>query len=121
MPAWPETLPCMPITGTLRIRQESNVVAFQPDVGRPQRRRRYTLRRRLYTATLKLTTAQRAILDDFYHDDCADGVNSFTMKDWVPNSSSPPDIGTYTFSAEPDFAYNGPNVWFVSLELARED
>lgn len=121
MPAWPTTLPCMPINGTLRVAQESNISEFKPDVGRPQRSRRYTLRRRLYTGTLKLTTAQRAILDEFFHEDCADGVNSFTMRDWIPNSDSPLGTGTFTFVNAPEYDYTGPNRWFVNLELARED
>lgn len=119
MPAWPSDLPCKPILGTLRVTLEPNFVEFQSDVGRPQRRRRYTKRRVRYAGTLKLTSAQYEVLDDFYSNELFDGVRSFTMKVWA-RGSLPAEIGTFTFSAPPDFANVGPNQWRADLQLARE-
>lgn len=120
MPAWPDTLPCQPVQGSLRIRQEPNVAEFKPDVGRAQRSKRYTLTRKMYSGTIKCTTAQTQILMDFFDDDCASGVNSFTMRDWGPNSNSPPE-STFTFTSAPEFEKSSGNFWLVSLELAREN
>lgn len=119
MPAWPTTLPCAPVQGTLRVRPEPNLAEFKPDVGRPQRSKRYTLTRKLYNGALKCTTEQMQELMEFFDEDCASGVLSFTMKDWLPNANSPPEA-TFTFVSPPDFEKSGPNYWFASLELARE-
>lgn len=117
MPVWPsDHLPCQPVVGTLRVTPEPNFVEFRADAGRPQRRRRYTKRRRLYSGTLKLTSAQYEILDDFHANECVDGTRSFTMKVWGGSG-----IGTFTFSTPPDFSKVGPNQWRVDLQLARED
>lgn len=121
MPNWPSDLPCAPIFGTLRTKPEPNISEFKPDVGRPQRSRRYTLTRRLYSGTLKCTTAQKDSLLDFWEDDCATGVNSFQMTDWARASGAAAVTKTFTFVEEPDPQQTGPNVWLVSLSLARED
>lgn len=117
MPTWPATLPCAPLPG-FRVRQEPNIAEFRPDVGRPQRSRRYTNTRYLYSGMIKCTTAQMQQVMAFY-EECEVGVLSFTMEDWLPNTNSPPE-GVFTFVSPPDFEKSGPNYWFVSLELAKE-
>lgn len=121
MPIWPSDLPCAPISGTLRTRPEPNIAEFRPDVGRPQRALRSTRARRMYSGTLKCTTAQKDQLLDFYEIDCAFGVNAFQMTDWARASGAPAVTKTFTFDDVPDPEQRGPNVWFVALDLSRED
>lgn len=120
MPAWPEELPCAPIAGTLQIGLEPNIAEFKPDVGRPQRSKRYTLSRRPYGFRLSLTAAQRVILDDFFDEECSSGVKSFTMRD-VGDFTNAPAIKTFSWVSPPEFNQIGPAHFEAQISIARED
>lgn len=115
MPAWPLTLPEYPLSGTLRIAPEVNVAEFKVEVGAPLRRRRYTARRKFYTAEMMMTEAQRAILDTFFATDCADGALSFTMADWVGGASA-----TFYWNEPPSIVEVPVDYWRVSVSLTKE-
>lgn len=121
MPTWPESLPCQPLAGTLTVDIEPNVVEFKPDVGRPQRSRRYTLSRRPYQFEMAMTKQQLAILiDEFFEGDCVDGVASFQCRDFsVPGIT--PVMRTFTWSEPPQAAQMTGNRFRVRCSWVRED
>lgn len=115
MATWPASLP-PPLVGTLTIVPERNIVAWQPEVGRPLKRRRYTAKRdRVAFAILLTTGAMRDDLQEFFRDDCEDGTVTFTMDD--------PDTGderTFSWEAEPQIAHVGLEIYRAAISLARE-
>lgn len=114
MPAWPANLPAEPLRGTLSVARETNKVEFQPDVGSPIRRRRYTSNRLMYTFEMTLTEAQYTALDTFFHDDCEDGTLTFTMTDWITGI-----VSTFEWTAEPVCSHLMVEIWRASLSLAK--
>jgi hypothetical protein len=59
------------------MRPQPNVVAFNPDVGEPILRRRYTGRSSMESFDLVLTKAQTDRLFEFWNIDCAQGALTF--------------------------------------------
>lgn len=122
MPTWPSDLPCMPIAGSLQTDIEPNVAEFKPDVGRPQRSMRYTQSRRPYSFEMSVTSAQRAILDDFFSNSkqCAGGAISFDMRD-VADLTSTPATKRFTWTSPPSFRQMAPDRFSASIQITRED
>lgn len=121
MPTWPTDLPCAPIAGTLRIEIEPNIAEFKPDVGRPQRSRRYTLSRRPYSFEIAITGAQIPVLiDEFYIGECSEGVNSFSMKD-LGDRSATPATRTFTWAQAPSIAQIAPDRFRATISIVREN
>lgn len=60
------------------MRPQPNVVVFNPDVGEPIMRRRYTGKSSLESFDLVLTKTQTDTLLSFWNDDCAQGSLTFT-------------------------------------------
>lgn len=121
MPAWPNNLPCLPIANSLNLTVEPNTVEFKPDVGRPQRSRRYTLTRRPYDFQMAMTSEQvRFLLDTFFADLCNDGVSSFTCRDFADVTDAPP-TKTFTWAEPPQVQQISPNRYRVAMSWVRED
>ena len=121
MPTWPESLPCQPILGTLNVGIEPNVVEFKPDVGRPQRSRRYTLSRRPYEFEMAMTKHQVGILvNEFFEGDCVDGVVNFTCRDFAEPGITPV-MRTFSWTEPPQAQQMTGNRFRVKLVWARED
>lgn len=98
MPSWPSSLPTKVIAGSHHFQAKPNVVSFEPDVGEPIRRRRYTGKSAVESFELVLTSAQKDRLHEFWSDDCAQGTLSFyaTLIDgiarkWWFSPDTPPD------------------------------
>jgi hypothetical protein len=115
MAAWPATLPCQPLAGSLSFTPEPNVAEFKPDVGAPIRRRRYTAIRLLYQAEMKMTATEVAQLMQFFSTDCEDGALTFTMTDWRTGATE-----TFSWISPPSFQRIAGNIWSVTLPLALE-
>lgn len=116
MATWPNSLPAKPKSGTFTFGPQPNVVEFVPDVGRPQRSKRYALSRQIYAAQMDLNTEQVAVLMAFFEDDCASGVESFFMPDWIGGATK-----TFTWVEPPQPQHIAGEDWIVSLALAREN
>lgn len=115
MATWPGSLPSMPRNGSFSMSPEDNVATWQPDAGRPLRRRRYTARRYLYGATVDLDEAQRDALIDFYTIMCQDGSLTFTMQDWVTGL-----VCTFSWIGAPEISHISKDSWQASIQIARE-
>lgn len=115
MASWPSNLPAEPLRGTLSISREANRVEFQPDVGSPIRRRRYTSSRLMYQFEMTLTEAQYVVLDDFFHDDCEDGALSFTMTDWITGI-----VSEFEWVGEPVCSHLMVEIWRASMSIAKK-
>lgn len=120
MPTWPGSLPQGPLVNTLTIERDPNIVEFKPDVGRPQRSKRYTLTREPYGGEMLLSDVQRADLMEFFADDCAEGAISFEMEDWADLGQVSPTMAVFTWATPPKSAWVAPGYWRVSLSLVKE-
>ena len=82
MPTWPTTgnFPQCPTPGTWQRQRESNLLAFQPDVGPPLVRKRSTVSTITVSFSIIVTTAQLQTLDTFFEDDCCEGAIKFDWK-----------------------------------------
>jgi len=120
MPTWPTDLPCRAIANTLQTSIEPNVSEFKPDVGRPQRSRRYTQSRRPYSFEISVTSEQKAVLEEFFEIECAMGVRSFTMRD-LADLSATPATKSFTFAAPPSCSQMAPNRFRAMISIVREN
>lgn len=118
MPSWPASLPCMPLSGTLSVKAETNVAEFKPDVGPALRRRRYTAVRSYYRGSMRLSGEQVAQLRSFFEDDCLSGTVSFTMRDWERAFAEGVIVDAeFTFDEPPDIQHRAGNKFIASLAL----
>lgn len=78
-PVYPVTLPKIAFVDNFQESPEDAVVEFPVEAGQPKRRRRVSGTMRIIDANLVLTTAQRAIILEFYEDDCGNGSLYFDM------------------------------------------
>ena len=111
MAEWPSTLPC-PLYEGCQYTPAENVIRSGMDVG-TKVRRRFTWVPEEVTFTLRLTTAQVAILQSFVRD---------TLKDvlpfqWVEFRAGPDSVATYRFRQRPSYTPVGPGWWDASLQL----
>lgn len=97
MASWPSSLPTNVIAGSHQMHPQPNVVAFNPDVGEPILRRRYTGRSSLENFDLILTKAQTDRLFEFWDTDCAQGALTFwarlvdgVQRKWWFDPDTPP-------------------------------
>jgi len=83
MPAWPASLPQIPVPG-MSIAPQRNKIAFEPEIGDSIDRRRGTAASKVYQIALPpMTKEQYATFEEFFEDDLYDGVLSFTWDDPV--------------------------------------
>jgi hypothetical protein len=117
MPTWPTSLPQHPLVGTLEISSEPNVSEFKADVfSNMIRARRYTAKAYTYNAALMLYThAERDILEDFFSDDCADGVLPFDMTDWDGSGN----LSTFQWIQPPIYSHIVIGVWRAAVQLIK--
>jgi len=81
MPTWPASLPAPAVSG-MSGGPQSNIAAFEPEIGPPIQRKRASAVSRVYQVSLPaITRAQRANFVSFFEDDIAFGSLSFTMRD----------------------------------------
>jgi hypothetical protein len=114
MPTWPATLPAAPATSGWQETPEDNVARFQPDVGPPKLRRRYTGSGSKVSARFLMTTDQCADLDDFFRGDLADGSLPFTWAHPVTGASL-----TWVFEGPPSYEASDYGLFNVSVQLRR--
>ena len=81
MATWPLDLPQRPIASTLQVWDERSVASFQPDIGRPIRRKRQTDRFKCWSGTYIMDRDQHETFLEFYRNTISDGLDSFTMTD----------------------------------------
>lgn len=115
MAEWPSSLPCQPLLDALSFQDEQNFTEFKPDIGRGQRWNRYTHDRTPFEATLHLTLQQVEILRQFHREDCARGVASFTMIDWLSGVSR-----RFTWNSPPRFDRITGDGFRAALSLVDE-
>lgn len=114
MPTWPTALR-EPVRSTLQTQPRENIISSSGDVGPPITRRRYTSRLVDYNAQLFITEAQRQLLENFHHTDCADGSLSFDMRDWIGGSDA-----TCKWTAPPQYSQAGPSgYWFANVAFVK--
>lgn len=78
MPDW--NVAGLPAFASWDEQQQSNIVAFSPELGRDITRRRGTAAIAKVTATLvPVTSAEWIRVRTFFKNDCASGVNTFTI------------------------------------------
>lgn len=118
MPAWPETVPGIPLAGTLVSADRENTLKGPSDVeGMEPRRQRYSAMVADYAFSLILTTYQYETLRTFHKDECAGGALSFTHLDY---SLATPITKTFTWSDAPKGqALPAPGYWSVQVSLVR--
>jgi hypothetical protein len=76
--AWPSTLPAAPVFGGFTEQRQTNVAAFNPDVGPPKYRRRSTAVGVPTSAIFWMTPTQVADFDTFFETTLVDGTLPFT-------------------------------------------
>lgn len=115
MPSWPSTLP-EPVAGSLNVAPRDNILSYSGDIGAPTTRRRFTSRLIDYSARLYLSEAMRAeLVDEFHHNQCADGSVSFTMSDWIGSGTI-----TCKWTNPPQVSQAGPSGrWYVDVSFVK--
>lgn len=116
MIVWPSSLPQCPIVGTWQESPQPNVLAFQPDVGKPITRRNSTAKVWLTSCRFLLSSEQRRTFLEFFDYDCFDGALPFYWNHpetkaqyrWQFDPESPPVFTPYTMG-----------VWELGLSLVR--
>lgn len=102
---YPSTLPAIPLaSGGLQGRFVPNSSSFQPDQGRPIRRRRYSGRFREESFSLMMTDSQLRILFDWFEQDLADGTEEFTFTSQASGASH---VCWFLDGSPPSYAYIG--------------
>ena len=80
---WPSDLP-RPERNSWQLQPQEARRKTQSDMGAPRYRRRFSSVPKLVTLSVMLDRNQRAIFDNFYADDCAEGSRRF----WMPDPST---------------------------------
>lgn len=111
MPAWPLSLPTEALAGSHAVTFDSNVAAFQPEVGDSIERRRYSGEWETHSFAMILTTAQLDTLKVFRRVSCVSGTLSFTgpLLDGI--------VRTWKFAGEPPAPQDAPGGEFYRVQL----
>lgn len=115
MPFWPENLPKRPPEGAWENELFDPTVRNSPEIGPPMSRKRATTSFEQWNATLVLSTADYALLYNFWKVDCDYGGDTFQGWNWI----TPADVVTYRFNAPPKVTHRGKDYLNVSLSLVR--
>ncbi|MBU2867143.1 hypothetical protein [Pacificibacter marinus] len=78
--SWPDTLP-KPERNTWQLSPQDARHKRQPDQGPVSYRRKFSSVAKIVSLSVDLDRNQKAIFDNFYHDDCAEGTRLFWMPD----------------------------------------
>ena len=115
---WPPALPRYPLLGSYQEQPAPFVSEFQPDVGVANRWPRSASIKVVVQYRMRLTTAERLALVDFYQSDCKSGSLPFTMLDPISDASE-----TWYWQDPPSFSDTEPDAdgksFFVTMKLAR--
>jgi len=114
MPSWPTTIPQSPTVNGNSTSFGENRLIFNPDLGRPMMRRRFSIRDDVVAFSFIMSAAQFAIFSSFYKTDLVDGTLPFTYFDPTTGNTS-----TFQFKTPPQTAYLKPFYVSVSLSLLR--
>ena len=116
-PTWPATLPDPQADTTAAYGAPNNVLESTNDAGPPKRRRRYTGVEIPFAATVRLTQAQYATLEDFYYNTLQQ-VMPFDWTDFRTGAAA-----TYVFTKDgysSTYIQGSVDCWLVKLSLARQ-
>lgn len=80
MPAWPGSLPQVPLLGTYSEAPKTNLVVSSMDYGPSKRRRRTTASIKEAKFMMRMTSSQFDTFETFFEDTLGDGAESF---DWT--------------------------------------
>ena len=105
-PVWPSTLPQAPLAASLSMKRQDATVRFQPDVGDPIVRNRYTAKARTYTFNMIFSAAQLATFDTFFDTTLANGSLKFDWLDPVYAVQSHLGVSDGDFTMNADFLKN---------------
>jgi phage-related protein len=111
---WPSSLPA-PLQGTLKGGHQDVFVDDNSAVGSPRRRARFTRGLKAFQFTLRLTEAERVVLQDtFYETTLNNGVRSF-------NWTNPLTSATYEvrFAGMPEETHLAADFYNVAVTLEQ--
>lgn len=111
MATWPATLP-EPALSTLKESPPNNLIRTQMDKGPDKVRRRTTANIRPLAFTLKLTSAQTEILDEFYTDTTFSGADEFDYTHPRTNASV-----KARFVEPPEYSENNAVIYDCAISL----
>ena len=77
---WPSTLP-RPERDSWQLQRQDARRKTQADMGPPRYRKRFSKAPKLVTLSVVLSRNQKAVFDNFYEHDCAEGARRFWMPD----------------------------------------
>lgn len=77
---WPHTLP-RPERNSWQMTPQDARRKRQSDAGPPAYKRRFSSVTKMVSLSLVLSRNERAVFDNFFHDDCAEGSRLFRMPD----------------------------------------
>jgi hypothetical protein len=114
MATWPATLPQLPLIQGASEKPPETTIRTNMDAGPAKVRGRFSAGVRPWKMQLVLTTAQVAILDDFYVSTLSGGANRFT---WVnPRTTSSAE---FRFTAPPEYVPLGGGRYTVAMQLEQ--
>lgn len=114
-PAWPGTIPQVPLLSSFDERPRSIRINSSMDVGPPKSRRRYTKELRDQTWQFVMTETQRTAFDSFFYTTLSGGSLAFDHTDPVTDTTK-----TFRFTGEPTFRPLSGTRWLVSMEVQKQ-
>jgi len=113
---WPTTgsFPGGPLVGSWTYKREPNVIRMKPEVGSPLERRRASVSVSYASFNLILTSAQLATLDDFYFNQCLEGIIPFTFTNPETDASE-----TWFWDDSPSHSMISIGIYKVACSLRR--
>jgi hypothetical protein len=109
---WPLTLPQSPLSGSLSIQKQENLVRAPADIGVGPRRRRASAVSHTMAFAMLLTSEELAVLKQFYDVTLGGGALSFDFTD--PTTG---DTREYYFDAPYQVQHEQVDIFRVSLVL----
>lgn len=111
--AWPDTLPCAFVRGTMSRALGENTLRSEMEVGPAKQRPRATSAPQPLSGTMKMDTAQLQAFTAFYRTTLLEGSLPFTFPVFGENGVHQ----LCRFTKAPSWKDSAPNRWMVGLDL----